>query len=114
MTDSAWERVLSEIDRLHTMKQADYGTDHDPYNNLRSGEPYGVPAWLHTHIMCQHKANRVQSFVEKGSLENEHVRDSLIDLAVYAIAAVVLFDESSAHPANVEAQPHVGTVGPLD
>jgi hypothetical protein len=113
MTDSAWERVLSEIDRLHTMKQADYGTDHDPYNNLRSGEPYGVPAWLHTHIMCQHKANRVQSFVEKGSLENEHVRDSLIDLAVYAIAAVVLFDES-AHSANVEAQPHVGTVGPLD
>jgi hypothetical protein len=113
MTDSAWERVLSEIDRLHTMKQADYGTDHDPYNNLRSGEPYGVPAWLHTHIMCQHKANRVQSFVEKGSLENEHVRDSLIDLAVYAIAAVVLFDES-AHPANVEAEPHVGTVGPLD
>ena len=94
MTDSAWERVLSELDRLHTAKQADYGTDHDPYNNLRSGEPYGVEAWLHAHIMCQHKANRVQSFVEKGSLVNESVRDSLVDLAVYAIAAVVLFDET--------------------
>jgi hypothetical protein len=95
VSDSRWEIVLSELDRLHTKKQADYGTDEDPYNNLRAGEEYGVPAWLHAHIMARHKANRVQSFVEKGSLQNESLRDSLVDLAVYAIASIVLFDEAS-------------------
>lgn len=94
-TESGWEKVLSELDRLHTAKGADYGTSNDRYRNLRAGEPYNVPAWLHAHIMCQHKANRVQSYVENHHLENEGVRESLIDLAVYAIAAVVLFDEDS-------------------
>ena len=96
MTDSNWERVLSELDRIHQLKQQDYGTDHDPYNNLRAGEAYQVPAWIHASIMADHKSNRIQSFATKGKLANEGVRDSLIDRAVYAIAAVVLYDELNA------------------
>jgi hypothetical protein len=40
-----------------------------------------------------HKSRRIQSFVTKGKLANEGVRDSLLDRAVYAIAALVLYDE---------------------
>ena len=89
-----WEMVLHELNILHGSKQQDYGRDGDPYANLRAGEPYGVPAWVHASIMADHKSHRIQAFVTKGKLEHEGVRDSLIDRAVYAIAAVVLYDET--------------------
>lgn len=85
---------MSELMLMHDSKQRDYGRDSDPWANLRAGEPYGVPAWVHASIMADHKSNRIQSFVTKGKLEHEGVRDSLVDRAVYAIAALVLFDEA--------------------
>jgi hypothetical protein len=93
VTDSGFERVLSELLRTHDLKQEDYGQDSDPWANLRAGEPYGVPAWVHASIMADHKSNRIHSFVQKGRLENESVRDSLLDRAVYAAAALALYDE---------------------
>lgn len=90
-----WDTVLRELDALHSSKQADYGKQGDPWANLRAGEPYGVPAWVHASIMAEHKSHRIQAFVTKGKLHHEGVRDSLIDRCVYAIAAVVLFDEQA-------------------
>lgn len=94
MTDSHWERILSEVDRLHESKQQAYGSDADPWANLRASEPYGIPAWVHASTMVDHKSRRVQSFVTKGRLEHEGVRDSLLDRAVYALAALLLYDET--------------------
>jgi hypothetical protein len=92
-----FERVLSELLRLHELKQADYGTHADPWSNIRASEPYGIPAWVHASTLVDHKSRRVQAFVTKGKLENEGVRDSLIDRAVYSIAAVVLYDEKGGN-----------------
>jgi hypothetical protein len=98
VTDSAWERVLSEMERLHDSKQQAYGSTEDPWANMRASEPYGIPAWVHASTMVDHKSRRVQSFVTKGRLEHEGVRDSLLDRAVYAAAALLLYDE--AHDAE--------------
>ena len=36
---------------------------------------------------------RLETFVQKGTLANEGVEDSLLDLAVYSIIALLLFRE---------------------
>lgn len=94
VSNPGFESVLSEVRELHRSKARDYGTNADPWANLRAGEPYGIPAWVHASVMVDHKSNRIQSFVTKGELQHESVRDSLLDRAVYALAALVLFDES--------------------
>jgi hypothetical protein len=93
--DPGYSAVMAEIQAMHDAKQQDYGTDTDPWSNVRASEPYGIPAWVHASTLVDHKSKRIQAFVSKDRLENEGVRDSLIDRAVYAIAAVVLFDEGS-------------------
>jgi hypothetical protein len=90
---SGFRAVVAELMAMHDSKQRDYGTDADPWANLRAGEPYGIPAWVHASTLVDHKSHRIQSFVVKGRLENEGVRDSLVDRAVYAVAALALYDE---------------------
>jgi hypothetical protein len=89
-------RVTEEIEKLHESKQQDYGIESDPWANIRCSVPYGIPAWVHASTLVDHKSRRIQSFVVKGKLTNEGVRDSLLDRAVYAIAALVLFDEGAS------------------
>lgn len=90
-----FKAVLDEMLAMHDKKQADYGTDYDPFSNVRSSEDFGVPGWLGAVIRGNDKVKRIQSFARKGRLSNESVRDSLIDLAVYAAIAVALYDEDN-------------------
>ena len=89
-------KVVTEVVTLHTKKQADYGVESDPWANIRCSEPYGIPAWVHASTLVDHKSRRIQSFVTKGKLTNESVRDSLLDRAVYSLAALVLYDEEES------------------
>lgn len=78
---------------MHDLKQGDYGTDVDPFANVRSSVSWGVPAWVGAMIRLNDKVTRLQSFVKNGSLNNEGVEDSLRDIAVYSTIALVLFEE---------------------
>lgn len=104
--------VLAEILAMHDSKQADYGTDADPWANLRAGEPYGIPAWVHASTLVDHKSHRIQSFVVKGRLENEGVRDSLLDRAVYAVAALALYDEGDSQAPAAQSRATVPALHP--
>ena len=92
--DDHFEQVLSEIDAIHVSKRSDYGTDQDDWANVRVSEGYGIPAWVHASALVDHKSQRIRAFVTKGRLEHEGVRDSLLDRATYAVAALVLYDEA--------------------
>ena len=83
--------ILDEIQTLHDKKSSDYGRDVDPYANVRASEDFGIPAWVGTIVRANDKMRRLQKFAVAGSLENESVEDSLIDLAVYAIIALDLY-----------------------
>lgn len=87
-----FERAMSEIAALQARKRSDYGRDSDPWANIRVSVAWGIPAWVYASIQADHKSNRIQTFVAKGELANEPVRDALIDRCVYAIAALVLYD----------------------
>jgi len=89
-----FESVLREMKRLHDKKQLDYGSKTDPFANVRAAEDFGIPGWLGAVLRANDKMSRLKSFAEKGVLANEPIEDSLIDLANYAVIALVLYREA--------------------
>jgi hypothetical protein len=86
--------ILAELGDLHDLKQKDYGRGDDPFANVRASGEWGVPSWVGAMVRATDKLRRLQTFSQTGALANEGVEDSLRDLAVYAIIALVLFEEA--------------------
>ncbi len=93
--DPRFHALLDEIKELHDRKQKDYGKDLDPFANVRSSEDFGVLPWIGALIRANDKMTRLQSFAVKGELENESAEDSMLDLAVYALIALILYREET-------------------
>jgi hypothetical protein len=91
-----FHELLNTIGELHDKKQADYGKESDPFANIRATEAWGMPAWVGAMMRANDKVHRLQSFVVNGNVKNESVEDSLMDIAVYALIALVLFEEDNA------------------
>ncbi len=87
-------QVLEEMSLLHDKKGRDYGIGVDTLGNVRSSEQWGVPAWIGTLIRANDKIVRLQNAAKGSALVNEGIEDSLMDLAAYAIIALVLYRES--------------------
>ena len=92
--------LLAEIGRLHDKKQKDYGSDIDPFANVRSAEEWGIPGWTYCMLRISEKCHRLQAMRRNGRLVNESASDSFRDLAVYALIAEVLYEEEHA-PAKI-------------
>lgn len=90
--------ALVEIGALHDKKQQDYGRVDNPFANVQASEDFGVQDWVGCMIRANDKMRRVQKFVKDGSLANEGVEDSLLDLAVYTLIALVLYREPRCSP----------------
>jgi len=93
-SSARFHELLNELGALHDRKQADYGRDDDPFANVRGSEEWGITAWIGAMVRAQDKVRRLQSLVRNGELRNESAEDSLRDLAVYAIIALVLYEET--------------------
>ena len=91
---------LEKLGKLHDRKQQDYGTDTDPFANVRASEDFGVAAWMGCLIRMNDKVQRLKTFCKTGELSNEGVEDSLQDLAVYSLIALCLFKEKKDGPDN--------------
>ncbi len=115
--------ILYKLGRLHDKKQKDYGTDADPFNNIRSSaKEWGIPAWVGAMLRATDKVRRLQKFADKGELANESVIDAFDDLAVYAVIARVMYeeDEESSTKKTLDeetdcicgAAPHMQVCGP--
>lgn len=88
-----FHELLAEIGALHDAKQQDYGVATDPFANLRSATDWGIPQWVGAMLRAGDKVKRLQTFAQTGTLANEGVKDSFQDLAVYALIALILFEE---------------------
>lgn len=91
-----FHEILESLGALHDQKQADYGRGDDPFANVRGSQDWGVDPWVGAMVRANDKIRRLQSFIANGTLKNESVDDSLRDLAVYAIIALVLFEQQQA------------------
>lgn len=85
-------QILDEMKKLHETKGSDYG-DGAAYDNLRASRDFNIPPWLGCCLRMNDKMSRIKSLVHKGSLHHESVEDSLRDIAVYAILAIILREE---------------------
>lgn len=86
--------VLEEMARLHDKKGRDYGIGKDTLGNVRASEHWGIPGWVGTMVRLNDKIIRLQNAAKGSALANEGVEDSLIDIACYAVVALVLFREA--------------------
>lgn len=91
---------MAEIE-LHDRKQRDYGTDIDPFANIRRCERYDIPAWVGCAIRMADKMARIERAVgqwargEEVAMSNESLLDSFDDLSVYATIGRVLYEDAS-------------------
>jgi hypothetical protein len=90
-----YHEFLSELGDLHDKKQQDYGSDADPFANVRASERWGIPPWVGALMRADDKMARLRNFARKGQLANESAEDSMRDIAVYMGIAKVLYDEES-------------------
>jgi len=86
---ATFDSVLSDMAALHHKKNKDYGRDGDPHYNIRQTEEFGVASWVGSLIRANDKMKRLQLAAQGGTLANEGIEDSLIDLANYAVIALV-------------------------
>jgi hypothetical protein len=91
--DPRFHALLDEIGKLHDKKQADYGRDDDPFANVRASSDWGVSAWVGALIRGTDKVKRLQKAAQGRTMANESVEDSMMDLAVYALIALILYRE---------------------
>jgi hypothetical protein len=91
---SKFHEIIEQIVALHDQKQKDYGRDEDPFANVRAAEDFGLPGYVGALIRMNDKMRRLQKFVEKGELANESVEDAFLDLAVYAVIGLILYQET--------------------
>jgi len=92
-------RFYAEVQRivdLHDKKQKDYGSNTDPFANVRASENWGVPGWKGALMRMDDKVHRLREFAKRGELANESAEDSMRDIAVYALIALILYREPGA------------------
>lgn len=93
--DARFYKLLDEIAALHSSKSHDYTPADDPLANFHRSERLGIPAWKGTLVRMGDKWGRIEQLAAGKTPKNESLRDTLIDLAVYALLDVVLLDEAT-------------------
>ncbi len=92
-TDPRFDAVLAQIKKLHDAKSQDYGSKTDSLANVRASQDFGIPPWIGALIRQNDKLTRIKNSIAGNNLVFESVEDSLLDSAVYAIIACVLYKE---------------------
>lgn len=99
-SSARYHELLQEAGELHDRKQADYGSDSDPFANVRASADWGIPGWVGALVRLSDKVKRLQAFARKGELANESAIDSMMDIAVYALIARVLYEQDGVDSEN--------------
>jgi hypothetical protein len=97
--DPRFHELLRQIGELHDKKQLDYGADQDPFANVRASERWGIEPWVGALVRLNDKVHRLQQFAKKGELANESAEDSMLDIAVYSLIALILYREADERAA---------------
>ena len=97
-----FHELLKTIKELHDKKQHDYGADEDIFANFRLSELSGVPAWQGSVIRMGDKYSRISNFIKKGEFKfkEESIKDTLMDMAVYSLITMILFEEAEGDEAE--------------
>lgn len=97
MSSPAYKALLDEAWDLHVRKNAGYaGAENpDPWANFRMCEAFGVSAFEGCMVRLSDKYIRITNLMKSAANDKvgESIRDTLQDLAAYALIAICLLDE---------------------
>ena len=87
--------LIQTMKDTHDAKRHDYANTDDVFANFRTCEMAGIPAWKGCCVRIGDKFSRIMGFAKKEKLKvkDESIKDTLIDLANYAIIALILYEE---------------------
>lgn len=108
MASKRYLELLKQMEELHIKKNAGYaGHNPDPWANFRMAEGFGVSALEGCLVRMSDKYIRVSNLIKDSSLDQvgENVKDTLMDLAAYALISVCLLEERESQPDNTEGYP---------
>lgn len=91
--DPRFYTLLEEIAALHSRKNHDYAKTAEPLSNFHRSRDLGVEPWRGVLIRMSDKWSRIEQLSGGKVAKNESLRDSLIDLAVYALIDVLLLED---------------------
>jgi len=92
--DPRFYALLAEIAELHSRKNHDYSKPTEPLSNFTRSRALGVEPWRGVLIRMSDKWSRIEQLASGKTPKNESMRDSLIDLAVYALIDVLLLEDA--------------------
>jgi hypothetical protein len=88
--------LLEEVATLSDAKNHDYAHEADPLSNFRQATQFGLTPLQGVFVRMGDKYARLSQLASGKVPKNESMRDTLIDLAVYSLIAVLLLDEHTA------------------
>lgn len=94
--DPEYLALLDEMRDLHIRKNAGYSGDSvDRWANFRLSNSLGVSPFLGVLVRMSDKWIRITNLSKNNNFDmvNESLRDTLMDLAAYALIAICLLDE---------------------
>ena len=94
-----FKELLEEMKKTHDAKRHDYASAEDIFANFRTCEMGGIPAWKGVCVRLGDKFSRLMGFAKKEKLKvsDESITDTLIDMANYALIALILYEEYKAN-----------------
>lgn len=85
--------LLLHIAELHASKNHDYARTADPLSNLKECETFGIPAWKGALVRITDKFSRIVQLAagKNPRVKSEAITDTLMDMAVYALLTIILY-----------------------
>ena len=98
--------LLETMKNTHDVKRHDYANTDDVIANFRTCEQAGIPAWKGCCVRLGDKFSRIMGFAKKEKLKvkDESIKDTLIDMANYALIALILYEEEQEYGVDKERE----------
>ncbi len=90
--------LLEELADLHNRKNQDYSEPGQALGNLLAATRVGITPFLGVAVRLQDKFSRFENLVRKGgkgAVVDEKIDDTLRDMAVYSLLAIILWEEGA-------------------
>jgi hypothetical protein len=103
MADKRFMELVQEMADIHIRKNKGYSGDNpDSWANFRMAEMFGVSAFKGCLIRMSDKFIRVSNLTKNPANDQvgENIKDTLIDLANYALIAICLMEEMENETSN--------------
>lgn len=91
--DPRFYTLLDEIADLHSRKNHDYAKTDEPLSNFHKSRDLGVEPWRGVLVRMSDKYSRLEQLAGGKLPQNESLRDTLIDLAVYSLICILLKED---------------------